>query len=215
MFAPSVLVDRATEPTSAWIEASADVAAPPIGGGSDASFTQWAARRSPTTGETLLLGCVATPIPGWVEDMRLAVDTRTVGLMNASAARVTGVPVEARDATGHFSLRPVGAPEGAARLGIARTFVGWNEHEVVTCFAVCATRLDAAAPAAARPGACDRAVLTARLDGSRPPPPAGLALGTVTWAVHHPSTTIRWGAVVVLTLGAAAVVSRRRPRSRI
>ena len=215
MNAPPVVVGAA-EPPPGWVEAS--VAQPPIGAGSGATFTQWFAWRSPSTDETLLVGCVATPIPGWVEDMRPTVDYRTVSLMNASAERVVGAPVETRDATGHFSLRPVGAPEDVPRVGIGRTFVGWSEHDVVTCFAACAVpaaRGAAAARTASTSRACDASVLAARLEGSASPPPPGLVLGAATWAVHHPSTAVAWGAVFVVALGTMAVALRRRPRSRI
>lgn len=213
MTAPPVVVGAAAPPPG-WVGAS--VAQPPIGAGSGATFTQWLAWRAPSANETLLVGCVATPIPGWVEDMRPTVDFRTVSLMNASTERVVGVPVETRDATGHFSLRPVGAPEDAPRVGIGRTFVGWSEHEVVTCFATCAVPQGAAAaPAPSTVRACDASVLRARLEGSRAPPPPGLVLGAATWAVHHPSTAVAWGAVLVIALGTMAVALRRRPRSRI
>jgi hypothetical protein len=212
MFVPSV----ATEPPTGFIDAATEVAQPSIGGRDSPSgsvFTQWDASRSPTTKQTLLLGCVATPIPGWVEDMRPTVDARTISLLNASAERVVGVPVETRDTAGHFSLRPVGAPEGAAFVGIGRTFVGFGEHDVVTCFAACVVPKAAALGTA--PGACDASVLAARLEGDRAPPPSGIVLGALTWAVHHPAAAVTWGGVLTFALGVVAVASRRRPRSRI
>ena len=102
MLAPSV----ATELPPGFIEAAADVQRPAIGTGSGSVFTQWQAWRSPESRDTLLLACVATPIPGWVEDMRPSVDARTVSVMNASVERIVGVPVETRDMSGHFALRP-------------------------------------------------------------------------------------------------------------
>jgi hypothetical protein len=209
MLSPSV----ATELPPGWVEAAAEVPRPPIGTGSGSTFTQWQAWRSPDTRETLLLGCVATPIPGWVDDMRPSVDARTVSVMNAAVERVVGVPVETRDLGGHFALRPVGAPEGAPFVGIGRTFVGWDDRNVLTCFASCATPNQDNHADVRR--ICDRHVLAARLDGARPPPPSGLALGAVTWAVHHPATSVRWGAALVFALGVVTVASRRKPRSRI
>jgi hypothetical protein len=142
--------------------------------------------------------------------MRPAVDARTVALMHGSAERVVGIPVEVRDEAGHFYLRPVGAPEDAPRIGLARTFVGWNEGAVATCFAVCASVPDRGAHRR-----CDASVLTARLEGSLGPPPPGMALGAVTWAVHHPSQTVTWGGALAFALGVVAIASRRRPRSRL
>jgi hypothetical protein len=212
MFVPSV----ATEPPTGFIDATTEVAQPSIGGRDSPSgsvFTQWDASRSLATRQTLLLGCVATPIPGWVDDMRPTVEARTVSLLNASAERVVGVPVETRDAAGHFALRPVGAAEGAAFVGIGRTFVGFGEHDVVTCFAACVVPKGAALATTSR--TCDASVLAARLEGDRAPPPSGVVLGALTWAVHHPSAAVTWGGVLTFALGVVAVVSRRRPRSRI
>lgn len=217
MFLPAVAADAPPR----WIEASTEVAQPTLGNGSGATFSQWFVLRSPGADETLLVGCVTTPIPGWAPDMRPAVDARTVALMNASTERVVGVPIEARDATGHFSLRPVGAPEDAAHVGIGRTFVGFGEHAVVTCFATCTTKRGATTGGArgdGKPGwsrACDASVVRAHLEGSQAPPPPGLVVGAVTWAVHHPSTSVAWGGVVVFAVGTLAVALRRRPRSRI
>ena len=209
MLSPSV----AAELPPGWIEAAADVPRPPIGAGSGSVFTQWQAWRSPRTQDTLLLGCVATPIPGWVDDMRPSVDARTVALMNTSVERVVGVPVETRDMLGSFALRPVGSPEGTPWVGIGRTFVGWDEHNVLTCFASCATPKQDNRADVRR--ICDSNVLASRLDGAMPPPPSGLVLGAVTWAVHHPTTSVRWGAALVFALGVITVASRRKPRSRI
>lgn len=214
MLGPAV----ATDAPPGWIEASAEVALPPLGSGSGSKYTQWSAKRSPSAGETLLLGCVATPIPGWVEDMRPTVDYRTVALMNATAERIAGAPIEARDETGYFSLHPAGAPAGAAPVGIGRSFVGWDHAAVVTCFATCARVRPGRTAAAGDPAgrrACDASVLAARLEGSTAAPRPGLVLGAMTWAVHHPSRTVAWGGILTIALGTLAVGARRRQRSRI
>ena len=214
--AAGVLGALATEAPPGFVEASGTVTQPAIGGRDSPSgsvFTQWNAWRSPATRQTLLLGCVATPIPGWVEDMRPTVDARTLALLDASAERVVGAPIETRTAPGHLGLRTVGAPEGAPLVGIGRTFVGFGEHDVVTCFAACVVPKAAAPATVSR--TCDASVRAARLVGDRAPPPSGVVLGALTWAVHHPGATVTWGGFLTFALGVVAVVSRRRPRSRI
>jgi hypothetical protein len=201
---------RASTPGLTWNEAA--VAEPALAAGSGAIVTQWEATRSDATDTTLLLGCIATPIPGWVEDMRATVDARTVALMHVTAERMTHEPLEVLGERPDFQLRRAGAGDGPADLlaGSARTFVGWDDGGVVTCFAVCVR--------AHRPQgdqSCDTHVRGATLQGSHAPPPPGLVLGTVTWGVHHPSTAVAWGGALTLAFAALAVVSRRKPRSRI
>jgi hypothetical protein len=168
--------------------------------------------RSPETDETLLAACVATPIPGWVEDMRATVDARTTGMAAAAAGRMAGVPLEAHpdETPGRYVLVAPGGGPSPAQHGIARTFIGFDDQSVVTCFATCTSRIPTRAPRA-----CDAGILNARLTGGTEPPRPGLALGTVTWAVHHPARTALFGAALVSGLAVFAVVSRRRPRSRI
>jgi len=199
-----------------FADATADVIKPAIGGPDSPSrsvFTQWSAARLPGAKPTLLLGCMATPIPGWVEDMRPTVDARTLTLLDASAERVAGAPIEARATSGHWELRTVGAPPDAAPVGIGRTFVGFGERDVITCFAACVVSKGNADTATTR--SCDASVVAAHLDGDHAPPPAGLVLGALTWGVHHPAAALGWGGVATFALGVLAVASRRRPRSRI
>jgi hypothetical protein len=165
------------------------VEAPPLAGGAGAAFTQWDVSRA-EAGEAMVAACVATPIPGWVDDMRPAVDAKNATLMNVSAERVMGAPLDAQN-------------------GVSHAFVGWDEGVVVTCFAVCGAR----EPRPHR--ACDEAVRAASLEGAMGPPAPGIVLGAVTWGVHHPQSAVTWGAALVVALGVIAVISRRRPRSRI
>lgn len=194
------------EPPPGWT-AAADLAPPPLGDGVRATVTQWSAARGPH-GATWVTGCVAAPVPGWVEDMRPAVEARTLALAGATAGRVAGVPVDARPgADGAWSLVPAGSAAPVA-LGAARTFVGFDAERVFTCFALCATPPDA--PVAPE---CDR-VATARLAGGGAPPPPGLVLGAAAWAVHHPRIAGGALAALAVTAGLLALATRPRPRSR-
>lgn len=181
----------------------ADVPPPAIGDSAGAEVTEFAAFRRDAA--VLTYGCVATPIPGWVEDMRPAVEGRTVAMAGASAARAAGHPIDARpDGRGGFELRDVRHLEGAP-VGNARTFVGFDAKRVHTCFATCVD-------AGSRSGGCRAVVDAARLEGSTPPPAPGLALAGATWAVHHPRPFAAGFAVLLVVAGALAVVLRRRPR---
>jgi hypothetical protein len=211
MFAPSV----ALEPPVGWADASAEIAQPPIAAGSGAALTQWGASRSPAGDQVLVAACVATPIPGWVEDLRPSVVARTTAFTAAAAERVIGVPIELREADGRFLVATAGAPDGSPRLGSARTFLGFGEGSVVTCFALCAARGATREAAPSPPRACEGSVVGARLEGDAAPPPPGAGLRGVTWAVHNPRRTAAWAGAIVVALGALAVASRRRPRSRI
>lgn len=198
---------------SAFVDIASELGPPPLSGGAGARFTQWSAHRQTLTGDVLLTACIATPIPGWVDDMRPIVEGRTAGIMNAAAARVVGVPVETREESGHFVVRAAGAPVDTPRVGLARTFLGWDASDVVTCFAACATPKVTARAGAAR--GCDAAVLGAHLEGSKDPPPPGVALSALTWGVHHPSSAVTWALSVAFALGVVAVACRKRQRSRI
>lgn len=203
MSAPHVVA----EAPSAW--ATASVAQPPLAAGSGARFTQWEATRSPDGDTTLVRACVLTPIPGWVSDMRTAVEARGNALAMATAERMTGAPAERREENGRSLVRTMGAPESAPPIGRVRTFLGFDDHEVATCFAVCTTR----GPSAG--AACESSVGTAQLEGGTAPPEPGLVVGAASWAVHHPLRTAAGSALAACVLGVLAVVVRRRPRSRI
>jgi hypothetical protein len=199
---PRVVVSRPAFGGSATIDGwpSANVPPPKITGSAGAELTQFAAFRNAAS--TLTFGCVATPIPGWVEDMRPPVEGRTVALAGASAALAAGHPIDARpNGRGGFDLRDVrelGADPPP--IGNAKTFLGFDAHRVHTCFATCI-------------GAdCASAVDAAHLEGSAEPPHPGLALASATWAVHHTRPFATAAAVTLVLLGAALVVTRRKPR---
>lgn len=202
-----------------WL--TADIERPNIAESSGARFTQWEASRSAADGAALVTGCVATPIPGWVEDMRPAVEARTVALAGAAASKITGAPVDARSADDRtFELRAANDLAGPI-VGRARTFVGFDESHVLTCFAACAAKSGASLrqePPPGRPAGpveCAAAISGARLEGALPPPSPGLALRAATWAVHHPRPTALGALGLAVMVGILAVALRRRPRSRI
>jgi hypothetical protein len=203
-----------TTPPPGW--ATAEVVPPKIAESAGAELVDWRAAASPSNDAAIVSACVATPIPGWVEEMRTAVEARTTALAGAAAERITGAPVDARaDGEGAFALRAASALD-AAPIGLARIFVGFDEERLFTCFASCAARGHGAAGAAGSSAAalaCEAVVRSARLEDSRPPPAPGLSLRGVTWAVHHPRPAALGAAGLVVAIALAAVALRRRPRS--
>ena len=180
----------------------AEIPPPKISESAGAELTQFVSLRSDDAG-AITFGCVATAIPGWVDDMRPAVEGRTVALAGASAALANGNPVDARDDHhGGFELR-VASDLGGPVIGRARTFIGFDPSHVHTCFATCV-----------RSTTCEHAIETARLEGSLPPPSPGLALSAVTWSVHHPHPFALGTAVAIALVAILSVALRRKPRHR-
>lgn len=139
--------------------------------------------------------------------MRPAFASRGVALAGATAGQIVGFGVETfdeADAAGRWlSLRAAG---GGPTVGRANTFLGFGGTNAYSCFAVCAGPNGA-------PAACNEVVVQARLVGGEAPPAPGVALRSVTWAVHHPSETATAFAAATLAAAVLAVVTRRKPRS--
>jgi hypothetical protein len=207
MIGPVMVAD----PPPGWV--AADVARPVLSDDVNATVSQWTATRDPHGSATLLAGCLAAPIAtwGWVEDMRTPIANRAIGTMAATSQRITDVPMEAKPDGSVFVLRAAGAPADAPVLGAARTYLGFDTSRVWSCFVICATKPGETSA----PLACDASVRSAHLDGSSDPPPAGVPLRTVTWAVHHPAATAASGAALLGLGSVLAVARRRRPRTRI
>jgi hypothetical protein len=195
----------AASPPAGWV--ATEIERPRIAESSGAAFTAWNALGGSEGDARFVAGCVATPIPGWVEDMRPAVEGRTVALAGAVAGKIAGTPIDARPGeAGVLDLRAANDLNGPV-IGHARAFVGFDASRVFTCFATCVSRQGPSR-------GCDRAVVESRLEGSLPPPTPGLALRSVTWAVHQPRPATIVGLGVIAIASILAVVLRRRPRTR-
>lgn len=205
-------------PTSEGLAGFRDTAVerPPIAESSGAEWTSFGARSDASDSTMLLTGCVATPIPGWVEDMRPAVEGRTIALAGAACRRATHEPIETHAKDGVLVLHRVSPSESdttskADVLGVAKTFIGFDDSSrVVTCFAACVTKSLGANPSPP----CEATIRGAVLDGDRPPPRPSWLLQGVTWSVHHPRPFVIATGVILGTFALLAIVSRRRPRFR-
>jgi hypothetical protein len=187
---------------------------PPLSAASGARFDSWMAMRDVAGTPVFAAGCVATRIPGWVEDMRPSAEARVTGLAATTASRLlrraTHVVAE-RD--GLLALRDPQS-ESSAVDGFARTFLGFDESRLYACVAVCASRNDVTAPATDA-NECARVIFDARLEGSHAPPRPGPMLAGVSAAVHHPWHALITALGLVLLIAILAIVTRRRPRSQL
>jgi hypothetical protein len=220
----------AAEPPPGW--PAAKIAPPKIAQNAGVELTSFRANHAGSSDarpdgallgqDALVSGCVAVGLPGWVEDMRPAVEGRTTALAGAAAEKITRIPMDARpDGAGGFDLRPA-SDLGGPPIGKARTFIGFDSSRVFSCFVTCTFEnrttfqpgdtSHAPAPPE-RSLSCEDAVRDARLEGSMAPPEPGTGLRGVTWAVHHPRPTAFAGAAMVVVVGVLAVILRRRPRS--
>ncbi|MCL2723913.1 MAG: hypothetical protein FWD69_05690 [Polyangiaceae bacterium] len=213
---PAVVV----EPLPSWD--AAEIARPALSEGSGAAFSSWDAWRSKGDSRALVAGCVATPIPGWVEEMRPSVVVRITGILLAAAERIVSKPVVVtREIDDVLQLGAADAPRGSAPVAVARRFITFGDPSVddargklFACFIVCAEALDAAGTAPER-SACAAIVAAAELRGSAPPPPPGFALEAIAWFVHHARRTAIVCGVAMAVAGLLAIVTRRKPRARI
>jgi hypothetical protein len=197
------------EPPPGWV--AAEVPRPVFSEDTTTTLPQWTALASPGGNPTLLTACAATPIPGWVEDMRTPIANRSIGFVASTAERMTGVPTEARPDGRVFVLRAAGAPAGAPHLGTAQTWLGFDAGHVFNCFVICASR----PRTETAPLACERSVDVSHLEGGSDPPPPGAILRATTWAVHHSFPTASGAAILLALAAALAVARRRKPRARI
>jgi hypothetical protein len=197
------------------------LAPPPLSGAAGSELRGFSASLLPT-GSLLVSGCVATPIPGWVEDLRPPVVARAHAWTAKLAEAIAGVPVELREANpqGVARVHAVAVAGDAGSRGVARVLVGFDQAggaAVLTCGVACGlsdTARSAVADAEVE-RACEAAVRSAHLVGDTAPPPPGRALEAVAWAVHHPTPAATAGLSIAGVGLLALVLARRRPRSRL
>jgi hypothetical protein len=141
--------------------------------------------------------------------MRPTVEARVRALAFTTAERISGVSLDTTEGvfdTLKFHERTEGAPVAA----VGRTWIGWSEQSLSTCFSVCQ-----AVPSSSDASTCEAVIGEAKLDGSHPPPPPGHLLGTLAWAIHHPSHARAGAGAAVFIAALAAIWRRRRPRSSL
>ena len=204
----------AFEPPPSWV--AAEIAQPALAAAGGSSFSSWVTQRSEDGQHALVAGCVATPIPGWVESMRGPAMARTTELVLATTERIVASPVVVASDTGNaLELAVADSPEGTRAAAYARRFITFgdpnNEPTMFTCYFVCGSQVAKAKPLAA----CADIAAHAELRGGARPPAPGLALSTIEWLVRHSRQTAVGGGAAVAIAGLLSVVTRRKPRARI
>ena len=202
---PSVRVDAPLPPSASGLT----LEPPTITGAGGAELRTFEAWGLPSDGASVVVGCLSTPIPGWVEEMRQPVMARAEGWTARLAEKVSGGPVELR---GEGEVRTVhrvageGGPRGSAKTLLTFEHVQ-GEARVVTCGIACAGEERAR-------NMCEGIVRQGRGVGGGAPPPAGISLAAISWAVRHPAPAVAAGIGLAGALLVAVVLLRWRPRSR-
>jgi hypothetical protein len=163
---------------------------------------------------SLVAGCFGADLGTWTPEAEPFVLERLGAMVSSTAIRATGVGecrVESTVHEGGFTTqRIVGAGEAEHQLS-ARTFLGFVEGEhaasgrLVGCLALCASDLPH----------CERSVDGATVSAVFvPSPEPTLSVRAVVAMAHHPGTTLATALGGSLLLGLAAVLTRRRPRTK-
>lgn len=171
----------------------ADVAAPDLTQSPQLSVEQWASARD-ASGGTLVWGCIAADATAWNADAtELAQDklTELAAKNTAKAMHTVRTAQEGRD-------RALASDDARAT---ARTILAFTPDRVHACVVACTSP------------ECASAVEVAKISGATvDPPPPGVALGALSYAVHHPHQSLAaLGGLVVL---AAALAIATRPGKR-
>lgn len=188
-----------------------DLEPPTLAASSGARVDSWLAMRPSADGPSLVAGCVATPIPGWVEDMRPAADARVTAFAGAVASRVIGRPARVMaGADGNLAVHVDGDAADGSR-GAARTFLGFDSANLYACVAVCVNPREFSSSARD----CAALVRDTHLEGSAEAPAPGHLLMLASMALHQPKLALTAFVGISLLFAVLAIVTRPKPRSRV
>jgi len=181
-----------------------DLAAPDLSQSPQLALEQWASARDASGHVALAWGCVAGDASAWNADATEIAQGKLAEIASATAARMRDAPTPMHVTADAGFERALVADGGGAR---ARTFVAFTRGRAHGCFASCVeSGVDSGA-------ACD-ALVGARLEGALvPAPPPGLALRSLSLAVHHPHGALA-ALGAVLALGAALAIATRPGKKR-
>jgi len=194
-----------SDPPRGWI-ADESLGAPDLSQSPQVACTEWSALRPPEGPARLVAACFETPIASWSAEIEPMALDKIASMALSTALRVRSDATLAPIATQHAEDVTTQSLEGQAAR--AKTSLGFVQHDGASfahaCFLVCAGKDDACAivDRATPRGAYVRA------------PQASFALRAILAAVHHPRATAKGALGLACALGAAAVLTRRRQRTR-
>jgi hypothetical protein len=155
------------------------------------TLEQWGSARDGSGKTTIAWACIGTDVSTWNADVTELANQKLAELASGTAARMHGSATPMHVVSTMDRARTLQADEGAAH---ARTFLVFSESRAHGCFVACA----------------DDANVDARIVGdAREPPPAGVGLRALSYAVHHPRVAA--GALAATILFAAALAIATRP----
>ena len=160
------------------------------------ALEQWGSARDAGGKTTIAWACVGADVGTWNADVTELANQKLAEIASGTAARMHGSPTpmhlvreNVRDRT-FFS-----DDEGIAAS--ARTFLVFTPERAHGCFVACSSD-------------CGSTIEDAKIVGDlREPPPAGVSLRAISYAVHHPRVAA--GAIGAAVVVAAAVAIATRP----
>lgn len=185
-----------------WI--AGDLAPPDLSQSPQLALTEWSALRSPEGTSQLVTACFETPLSSWSAEVEPIALDKIASMALSTALRMRpDASLTPKETRREENVTTQSLAGNATR---AKTSLGFVRHDDATfahaCILVCTgdgcPATDDAAPANAYVAA----------------PSASFTLRALLAAVHHPRATALGGAGLACAIGAAAVLTRRRPRTR-